>query len=159
MSKYILTKSEIDAFEGSEKTHFLNDSAKRLNKSLGDLTSLQGFGFYLIEVAPGGETTEQHMHHHEDECVYILEGTATAIIDDESHTVSAGDFIGYRAGGASHTIINTGETILKAIVVGQRLDHDVVDYPKHNKRLFRQKGLEWDLVDVDHLDHPNANKK
>ncbi|MEM7539607.1 MAG: cupin domain-containing protein [Chloroflexota bacterium] len=147
MDKYIVTAEEIDAYEGIEKTHFLNDNAKRNNKSLGDLTGLTGLGFHIIEVQPGHETTEFHVHHYEDECVYILEGQADAVIGDTVTPVKAGDFIGYRAGGEAHTIKNTSNGVLKCIVVGQRLAHDVGDYPNLQKRIFRNIGMKWDLVD------------
>lgn len=159
MDKYIVTKEEIEVYEGLDKTHFLNKNARRLNKSLGDLTGLSGFGFHLIEVKPGDETTETHMHYHEEECVYILEGEAESIIGNQSSTVKAGDFIGYRAGGEPHTLKNSGASSLKCIVVGQRLDHDVVDYPNLNKRLFRNKDLKWNLVDVENIIEPDAGKK
>ena len=159
MDKYIITAEEIDAYEGTEKTHFLNDNAKRVNKSLGDLTGLTGLGFHIIEVQPGHETTEFHVHHYEDECVYILEGQADAVIGDTVTPVKAGDFIGYRAGGEAHTIKNTSEGILKCIVVGQRLAHDVGDYPNLQKRIYRNAGMKWDLVDMDHIDEPVAGKK
>lgn len=159
MDKYIVKRSEIASMQGLSKTHFLNPNANRTNKSLGDLTGLTGFGFHIIEVPAGSETTEQHVHHHEDECVYVLEGQATAIIDDEEHAIEAGDFIGYRAGGKSHTIKNTSDTTFKAIVVGQRLAHDVADYTIQKKRIYRQDGLEWDLVDHENINHPKAGKK
>jgi hypothetical protein len=38
MDTDIVTKEEIEKFEGLEKTHFLNKNARRLNKSLGDLS-------------------------------------------------------------------------------------------------------------------------
>lgn len=159
MDKYLITKEEIDAFEGTPKTHFLNDNAKRLNKSLGDLTGLTGFGFHIIEVQPGHESTEFHKHYYEDECVYILEGEAQAQIGEETFPVKAGDFLGYRAGGEAHTLSNTGDSALKCIVVGQRLDHDVSDYVHLNKRMYRNKGMPWNLVDIHHIDEPNAGKK
>ena len=149
MDKYILSKEEIDEYEGIQKIHFLNANAQRTNKSLGDLTGLTGFGFHIIEIKPGFESTELHKHYYEDECVYILAGEAEAIIGNETHQVKAGDFIGYRAGGAAHALVNTGSTTLKCMVVGQRLDHDVGDYPKLNKRIYRNKGLPWNLVDLD----------
>jgi len=99
MEKYLVTKEEIENHEGIEKVHFLNSGARRVNKSLGDMTGLTGMGFHIIEIQPGYESTELHMHYHEDECVYILEGEAEAIIGDEIIPVKAGDFIGYRAGG------------------------------------------------------------
>lgn len=144
---YLITKAQIDTMEGTEKTHFLNPNAKRLNKSLGDLTGLTGFGFHIIEVQPGHETTEHHVHHFEDECVYVLSGTATAIIGEEEVVIGAGDFLGYRKGGLAHSIRNTGDDVLRCIVVGDRLAHDVGDYTRQGKRIFRNAGQPWQLVD------------
>lgn len=159
MDKYILTKEEIDQYEGVDKTHFLNPNARRINKSLGDLTGLKNIGFHLIEVEPGCDTTEPHAHFYEEECVYILEGQAEATIGGQTIFVKAGDFIGYRAGGAWHGIRNTGNTVLKCIVVGQRLDHDVADYPLKKKRIYRNKGLKWNLVDHENIAEPVAGRK
>lgn len=159
MDKYIVTKEEIEAFAGVQKTHFLNGNARRLNKSLGDLTGLSGLGFHIIEIQPGHESTELHRHYHEDECVFILEGTAEATIGDKKYPVKAGDFIGYRAGGEPHALRNNGNALLKCIVVGQRLDHDVADYPNLKKRIYRNKGLKWNLVDMDNIVEPTAGKK
>lgn len=128
--KYVVSSAEISAMEGLAKTHFLNPNGKRINKSLGDMVGLPGFGFHIIEVAPGDETTEHHVHHHEDECVYILDGTATAYVGEDAIPVGAGDFIGYRKGGLAHSIKNTGSETLRCIVVGERLAHDVGDYPR-----------------------------
>lgn len=157
--KYIVTREEIDAYEGIQKVHFLNPNAKRTNKSLGDLTGLSGFGFHIIEIEPSRESTELHKHYHEDECVYVLEGQAEATIGSETHPVKAGDFIGYRAGGKPHQLRNTGKSVLKCIVVGQRLAHDVGDYPKKQKRIYRNEGMKWNVVDMSHISEPSAGKK
>lgn len=159
MEKYILTKEEIEQYEGVEKTHFLNENARRINKSLGDLTGLSGFGFHIIEIQPGYESTELHMHYYEDECVYILEGEAEATIGDNKYSVKAGDFIGYRAGGEPHQLKNNSSSLLKCIVVGQRLDRDVGDYPNLKKRIYRNKGMKWNLVDFENIDEPFAGNK
>jgi len=159
MDKYIVTGEEIEQYQGVEKTHFLNPNARRLNKSLGDLTGLSGFGFHIIEIQPGYESTELHMHYHEDECVYILEGEAEATIGDRKYLVKAGDFIGYRAGGEPHQLKNNGNSLLKCIVVGQCLEHDVGDYPNLKKRIYRNKRLKWNLVDMENIEEPVAGKK
>lgn len=159
MEKYVISKEEIEAYEGVEKTHFLNPNARRINKSLGDLTGLSGFGFHIIEIQPGYESTELHLHYHEDECVYILEGEAEATIGDRHYNVKAGDFIGYRAGGEAHKLKNNGNSVLKCIVVGQRLEHDVGDYPRLKKRIYRNQGLKWNLVDLENIEEPIAGKK
>ena len=159
MDKYIITREEIAAYAGVAKTHFLNENAQRINKSLRDLTGLTGIGFHIIEVAPGHDSTEFHKHYHEDECVYILEGEAEATIGDAQYPVKSGDFIGYRAGGKPHQLRNTGGGILRFIVVGQRLAHDVGDYPLQQKRIYRHQGMKWNLVDLDNISEPEAGKK
>ena len=141
------------------KTHFLNARAQRSNKSLGDLTGLTGIGFHIIEVQPGYESTEFHVHGYEDECVYVLEGEAMVTIGDTQSRVGAGTFIGYRAGGLPHTMSNVGTSVLKCIVVGQRLAHEVADYPNKQLRLYNNAGKPWDLVNIADISHPVAGKK
>ncbi|SFJ75826.1 cupin domain-containing protein [Jannaschia pohangensis] len=156
---YLLRAADIAAMEGLSKTHYLNPAATRVNKSLGDATGLAGLGVHVITVAPGAETTEYHVHHHEDEAIFVLSGQATATIGDDDHAIGPGDFIGYRARGLGHTIVNTGDGPLTLLVMGQRLPHDVTDYPRLGKRLFRNAGLPWDIVDHAALSHPNAGAK
>ena len=157
--KYLITAEEIEAMNGLDKAHFLNANAKRNNKSLGDLTGLTGFGFHIIEVEPTCESTEYHMHYFEDECVYVLQGNATAYIGDEAFQIKSGDFIGYRKGGLAHTIKNTGSETLRCIVVGERLPHDMGDYPHKKKRIYRNAGMKWNLVDYDDIEEPKGGAK
>lgn len=156
---YLLRAGEIEDMAGLDKTHFLNTNAVRNNKSLGDLTGLTGIGFHIIEVKPGHETTEYHVHHHEDECVYVLAGRATATVGDDTFAIGPGDFLGYRKGGLAHTITNTGSETLRCIVVGERLAHDVGDYPKLGKRIYRNAGLAPNLVDHTNIDEPVMGAK
>lgn len=157
--KHLVTADDIEAMEGLKKTHFLNENAVRINKSLGDLVGITGFGFHIIEVEPGRETTEQHVHYFEDECVFVLSGSATAVIGEEELPITAGDFIGYPKAGPAHRIVNTGAETLRCIVVGERRAHDVADYPRLGKRLYRNAGLDADLVDHAALEKPSVGAK
>jgi len=159
MDKYVISKSEIDAFEGTAKQHFLNEDAARTNKSLGDLTGLTGLGFHIIEVPVGKYSTEFHVHYFEDECTYVLSGRGTVTIGETQYSIAAGDFIGYRAGGEPHTMQNTGDEILRCIIAGQRLDNDVADFPNKGKRLFRNAGLNWNMVDIESVEYPSGGAK
>jgi len=158
-NRYLISREEIEQMQGLNKTHFLNSNAVRANKSLGDLTGITGFGFHIIEVEPGRETTEHHMHYYEDECVYVLSGVATAVIGEDRFEVKAGDFIGYRKGGLAHSIENTGDALFRCIVVGERLAHDMADYPRLAKRIYRNAGSKWNLVDMDNIVEPDAGAK
>ena len=133
--------------KGSLRTHFLNENAIRLDKSLGDLAGLKNLGFHIIEVEPGYESTEFHFHHNEEECCYVLSGEATITIGKEEYLVGTGDFVGYPAEGEAHTMKNTGESTLICIIAGQRLESDIVDYPNLNKRLYCH-GEKCDLVNI-----------
>ena len=151
-NRYLVTGADIAAMSGLDKTHFLNPEARRVNKSLGDLTGITGFGFHVIEVAAGYETTEHHRHFHEDECVYVLSGQATARVGEDEFAIGPGDFLGYRKGGLAHSIRNTGTETLRCIVVGERNAHDVGEYPRRGKRIYRNAGLPWSLVDDDAIE-------
>lgn len=155
---YIIRSNEIEAMKGLAKTHFLNENAKRTNKSLGDVVGLKNLGFHIIEVLPGYESTEYHVHYSEDECVYILSGKATVTIDETNYEISVGDFIGYPASGLPHTMKNTGSEVLRCIVVGQRLKSDIADYPRLGKRLYRYSQSD-DLIDINNISYPSVGRK
>lgn len=151
--KLLLTAADIAAMEGEQRTHFLNPNAVRLSKSLGDATGLTHIGVHLVRVAPGRECTEYHKHYYEDECVYVLSGQGTAIIEGDRYPVGAGDFLGLPADTAAHNIINDGTEDLLILVMGQRLQQDVADYPAKGKRLYRNSG-EWNMVDIEAISDP-----
>lgn len=153
--KHILSRADIEAMEGTSKVHFLNANARRINKSLGDATGITGFGIHHIEVPAGADSTEHHRHHHEDECVYVLSGRAVLTLDDETFELGPGDFVGLPAGGPAHSLHNPGPDPLRCLVVGNRFAHDVGDYPRLAKRLYRN-GETWNLVDHANIVDPKA---
>jgi len=156
-SPFLLRAAAIDAMAPEHKIHFLNPLAERWSKSLGDAIGLTNIGVHLVRVEAGKESTEYHIHYYEEECIYILSGRGVLILNDEEFEVGANDFIGLPANGAAHNLINRSSEDLLFLVMGQRLKQDVADYPKLNKRLYRNSG-HWDLVDIDGIDHPR-NKK
>lgn len=145
--KLLLTAQEISQMKGEHKVHFLNPGAVRINKSLGDAVGLCHMGIHLIQIEPGKESTEYHLHHYEEEAVYVLSGKGTLTMGDDQYLIAHGDFVGFPCHAAAHSIINDGTEILECLVIGQRLDQDVTDYPNQHKRLYRNHG-EWNLVDM-----------
>ena len=141
-----LAAAEIEQMEGVRKVHYLNGAAERLNKSLGDATGMKNLGVHLITVDPGHQSTEYHVHRFEEECIYVLAGRGIAVLGEALQPIGPGDFIGCPTNGVAHELINDGAVPLVCLVMGQRLAHDIVDYPRLEKRLFRNAG-EWNLVD------------
>lgn len=149
----LLTALEIEDMKGEEKTHFLNPNAVRINKSLGDAVGLKNMGVHIIYVEPGKDTTEYHKHFHEEECIYVLSGKGELVIENDSYTFEKGDFVGFPANTASHSLANTGRDTLVCLVIGQRLEQDVGIYPNKGKKIFRNNGV-WDVVDLDQIYDP-----
>lgn len=149
----ILKASEIENMKGDETIHFLNQNANRIRKSIGDVVGLTKIGVHIYYVEPGREQTEYHKHYHEEECIFVLSGRGTLIINEEEFEFEKGDFVGFPANTAAHTLKNTGEETLVCLVMGQRLEQDVADYPNKKKRLYRNNG-KWDLVDIANITDP-----
>ncbi len=149
----LLKAAEIEEMAGVQKTHFLNPNAVRIDKSLGDAVGLKHIGVHVVCVGPGRDTTEYHTHHYEEECLYVLSGQGQLLIEGDTHLIEAGDFAGFPANTAAHALTNTGAETLVCLVMGQRLEHDVADYPAQGKRLYRNSG-EWNLVDLQNISNP-----
>jgi uncharacterized cupin superfamily protein len=148
-----LSAEKIAALEGVRRVHSLNPAAIRLDKSLGDEVGLENIGIHLISIAPGDKSTEFHTHRYEEEAIYVLSGCGTEIIGEETYKIGPGDFIGFPSAGAAHETINDSNEPLVCLVIGQRLQQDVVDYPRKGKRLFRNGG-ERNFVDHSNLEKP-----
>lgn len=148
---YHLTAADLAALPSNLNVHPVNAAARRTISSPGDATGLTTLGINIFEIAPGDKSTEFHVHACEDEAVYVLSGSATARTGDDTHAIHAGDFIGYPKGGPAHEIHNTGAAPLRLLVIGQRLEEDVIDYPDQRKRLYRYAGRANDVVALDHV--------
>ena len=77
----------------------------------GGLTTLKatnentGGALFLIEnVAPRGVGSPLHIHHHEDEWFYVLDGELTVWVDGRVVTIGPGDFA-FGPRGLPHTFI------------------------------------------------------
>ncbi len=138
----LLKAADIAKMEPTRAVHSLNPNAVRLKRQLSDLTGLTQFGVHLLTLMPGHESAEYHRHLYEEEFVYVLSGTGSVTIGERASEIGPGDFIGFPRGGEAHTVQNTGEAPLELLVGGQRLEHDVCEYPRIGKRLYIAGELE-----------------
>ena len=86
---------------------------------------------------------------------FNVEGEAQLTLDGETYSLGPGDFVGFPAGGPAHTMRNSGDVVLRYLLIGQRLAHDVTDYPERGKRLYRNAG-HIDVVDIDAIGPAHA---
>ena len=75
-----------------------------------------GGAFFMAEalVLPGGGPPP-HIHSREDESFYLLEGTLTVQVGDETLPASPGDFV-YLPRGIVHSFRNTGKENARMLV-------------------------------------------
>jgi uncharacterized cupin superfamily protein len=93
----------------------------RSNRSLGDAFGLHDFGVHLLILASGVWSSQRHWHSHEDEFIYVLEGTPTLITDEGESVLEPGDVAGFPAGATNgHHVVNKADAPAKLLVVGSR---------------------------------------
>jgi len=88
-------------------------------------------GFRLYRLAPGKQATRLHRHLHQEELYLILKGSGALRHGEREVPVKTGDFILYRAGDpAAHTFVNTGTETMEYLATGNRVSHEVCEYPE-----------------------------
>ena len=76
-----------------------------------------GDAFFMAEVSvPAGGGPPPHIHHREDETFYLLEGTLTIRVGENTITASPGDSA-FLPRGIAHSFRNTGNGNARALVV------------------------------------------
>jgi uncharacterized cupin superfamily protein len=123
--------------EGVTFSHPLNPKSEVHMRSLGDAVGLERLGINLTRVAPGKESFCYHMHHTEEEFVYILSGRGIAEIGDEEHEVGPGDFMGFPTPSVGHHLRNPFTEDLVYLSGGERRISEIADFPRLDKRMVR----------------------
>ncbi|HEY6330769.1 MAG TPA: cupin domain-containing protein [Blastocatellia bacterium] len=99
------TAAAINTPHGSRITPLIDRTTSQINKcSLAE------------EILPAGCAVAPHRHRETEEVYYILEGSGTMMVGEESRPVSGGDAI-YIPIGMSHTLHNTGTEPLRLLLV------------------------------------------
>jgi len=114
-----------------ERSH--GDKFALKGRSLGMAAGSQKLGCTVYEVPPGKTAFPSHVHHANEEAVYILSGAGKMRLGDEQHPVGAGDYIAMPAGGPAHQLFNTGATPLVYLCFSTMISPEVVEYPDSKK--------------------------
>ena len=101
----------------------------RWNRRLGQAAGLTNFGVNLTRIVPGGQSSYRHSHSHQDEFVWVLEGTPTLVGDDGAQVLTPGTCAGFPKGGGAHHFLNRSDADVVLLVVGDRTPGDAVTYP------------------------------
>lgn len=143
----LIRAADIAASE-SRHSHPWNENSEMHGTHLSSLAGLQRTGVSIVRVPPGKESFVYHLHHFEEEWIYILSGNGVAEIDDSEHEVGPGDFMAFPTPSVAHHLRNTGQADLVYLMGGENREFDVADFPRLNKRMVR-RGDEIDIYDLD----------
>jgi uncharacterized cupin superfamily protein len=108
---------------------FRQAQTRRHNRRLGDHGGLTVFGVNLTRLEPGGQSSNLHAHSHQDEFVYVLEGTPVLETESGEQALKPGDCAAFPAGGEAHRFLNRTDRDVVLLVVGDRTRGDEVRYP------------------------------
>ncbi|ACG73630.1 Cupin 2 conserved barrel domain protein [Anaeromyxobacter sp. K] len=92
----------------------------------------------LAWLEPGRESAVYHLHHREEEWVYVLEGQGVLELDGADHPVGPGDFAAFPP-GVAHQVRNASADARLWVLEGGEVigDVEVADFPKLGRRLVR----------------------
>lgn len=98
-------------------------------KALCDVGGAARVGVGLLELPCGCNTQPAHWHSAEEEHLYVLEGEGTLHLGEVTHALRPGSYVCFPAGRAvPHHLENTGSVVLRYLMIGERLAHDVVHH-------------------------------
>jgi uncharacterized cupin superfamily protein len=148
-----LTAAEITDWPERPHRHQFNENAIRMTRTLGIAAGLATVGIHLVRLAPGRDSTQQHWHDADEEFVYVLQGRGIACLGDERVEVGPGDFMGFPAPSAAHSLENPFDADLVYLVGGERNAVDLVHYPRIARTLLKSHGsrrwVDWrDIHDL-----------
>jgi uncharacterized cupin superfamily protein len=114
-----------------ENQVWYRDTDRELHgRALGDVGGSSKIGFGILELNSECNTLPGHYHKKEEEHLYVLEGTGTLHLGEETYQLVRGSYVNFPAGQEiPHYISNESDEPLKYVMVGERLEDDEVVYP------------------------------
>lgn len=87
-----------------------------------------GAGIY--ELAPGAVGSPLHLHHANEELLFVLDGTVSLRGPDGTQVLSAGAVIAFPRGEeGTHSLVNRSDVLARYLVVSTTNRPDVLEYP------------------------------
>lgn len=133
---HLFRKKEIEEKE-FDFTHPWNPGSRIIGTHLSELAGLKRTGISIARIPPGKDSLVYHMHHREEEWLYILSGRAVARIDGEEYEMAAGDFVAFPTPSVAHNFSNPFDEEVVYMMGGEHLGSEVADFPDHGKRMVR----------------------
>lgn len=132
----LVRRKAIEAGEDSF-SHPWNPDSEIIGTHLSGITGLERTGVSRVRIPPGKESFAYHLHHREEEWIYILSGRGVAVVDGDEFDMSAGDFIAFPAPSVAHNMTNPFDEELVYLMGGENRKFELADFPDLDRRMVR----------------------
>lgn len=123
------TNSDDLAWETTEE-----GSTRFRRKRLGAAAGGEGIGCSLYELPPGRRAWPYHYHTANEEAMYVLSGTGSVRLDDDTVPVEPDDYVAFPTGErGAHRVVNDGDEPLRYLLFSTMVEPDVTMYPDSGK--------------------------
>ena len=134
---HLLRRQDIAASE-STFSHPWNPKSLVTGTHLSGQSGLKRSGVSLVRIPSGKESFAYHLHHREEEWIYILAGRGVIVVDDNEYEMQAGDFIAFPTPSAAHNMTNPFAEELVYLMGGEHRQYEIADFPELDKRMIRR---------------------
>ena len=125
-------------------SHPWNPNSEITGTHLSDMAGLERTGVSLVRLSAGKESFAYHLHHREEEWIYVLSGRGLAKVEGEEYEMHPGDFIAFPTPSVPHLMVNPGEEELVYLMGGEHRQFEIADFPTLDRRIIR-RGSEIDV--------------
>jgi uncharacterized cupin superfamily protein len=113
---------------------------------VGSVVGGEEIGACLYELADGERTYPYHLHHGNEEWLFVAAGTPTVRTPDGARTLRAGDLVAFPRGPqGAHCVTGPGTVLL----LSEKHLPDVVEYPDSSKVGVRHHGPSQNFLAAD----------
>lgn len=135
--RYILRASERTTQNEESQSHPWNPRSLVRGHTLSEKSGLKRIGIHQLTIPPGKESFVFHSHQSEEEWIYVLAGRALVDIEDQTHEVGPGDFVGFPAPSVAHHLRNPFDGDFVYLSGGERREIEIADFPRLQRRMVR----------------------
>jgi uncharacterized cupin superfamily protein len=118
-------------------SHPWNPDSEITGTHVSRLAGLSRTGVSRVRIPPGKESFAYHLHHYEEEWIYILSGRGVGRIDGAEYEMAPGDFVAFPTPSVAHIMANPYDEDLVYLMGGENREHEIADFPDLDKRVIR----------------------
>jgi uncharacterized cupin superfamily protein len=101
---------------------------------VGAAAGAEKLGATLYEVDPGGRVSPLHIHHGNEELLFVVSGRPTLRTPDAERELEPGEVVAFLSGRrGAHQILNHSDASARVLIVSTKNYPEVVEHPDSNK--------------------------